>query len=202
MSNTGNLNKSPFRIAEHPALDFANTLFCETTDFIHDGEAFLSWSQNTAGMEQAYKLAVEANHRGELDMAMKHVKDLRNFLCSLLPKIQCGEAMHDADVIKQINVVLQDGINHWELRQCNDHGTLALETNYAGPKSVSAAITVAIANLLTEVPNNVIRKCESPECTLWFRDTTKRGNRRWCSMAACGNRAKAAAHRLRAKQLQ
>jgi predicted RNA-binding Zn ribbon-like protein len=34
---------------------------------------------------------------------------------------------------------------------------------------------------------------------LHFYDTTKSGTRRWCSMAVCGNRAKAARHYERAK---
>lgn len=202
MSNINSALKSPFRIAEHPALDFANTLFCESIDFIPDGEAFLSWVKNTTGLEQAYKLALEADRLGELDVAIEHVRNLRNFLYQHLPQIQCGEAMCNTNVIEHINLELKEGINHWELKPSDKHGVLALEASYTGPRSVSAAISVTIANLLTEVSGSVIRKCENPDCTLWFRDTTKRGNRRWCSMAACGNRAKAAAHRLRAKQLQ
>jgi predicted RNA-binding Zn ribbon-like protein len=30
-----------------------------------------------------------------------------------------------------------------------------------------------------------------------FLDTTKNGRRRWCDMATCGNRAKAARHRAK-----
>ncbi|WP_308466397.1 CGNR zinc finger domain-containing protein [Rathayibacter soli] len=40
-------------------------------------------------------------------------------------------------------------------------------------------------------PDN-IRQCEHPSCVLYFHDTT--GRRRWCSMAGCGNRAKAQRH--------
>jgi predicted RNA-binding Zn ribbon-like protein len=48
----------------------------------------------------------------------------------------------------------------------------------------------------------LIRQCESPTCTLYFLDTSRRGDRRWCSMLACGNRAKAAAFRRRNRRLQ
>lgn len=37
-----------------------------------------------------------------------------------------------------------------------------------------------------------IRQCLHPDCVLYFFDAT--GRRRWCSMAACGNRAKAKRH--------
>ncbi len=42
-----------------------------------------------------------------------------------------------------------------------------------------------------------IRPCAHPDCVLHFYDTSRKGNRRWCSMAACGNRAKAARHYAR-----
>ena len=42
-----------------------------------------------------------------------------------------------------------------------------------------------------------IRQCQSPACTILFVDSSRRGDRRWCSMAACGNRAKVAQHRRR-----
>ncbi|WP_097320756.1 CGNR zinc finger domain-containing protein [Paractinoplanes atraurantiacus] len=49
--------------------------------------------------------------------------------------------------------------------------------------------------LLLERDPGRIRKCANPECRLRFYDVSKAGARRWCSMAACGNRAKYARHR-------
>ncbi|MCO1657984.1 CGNR zinc finger domain-containing protein [Pseudonocardia humida] len=45
-----------------------------------------------------------------------------------------------------------------------------------------------------------VRHCAGPGCVLHFYDTSKRGDRRWCSMAGCGNRAKAARHYARTKK--
>lgn len=42
-----------------------------------------------------------------------------------------------------------------------------------------------------------IRQCRSSTCTLYFIDTSRKGDRRWCSMSACGNKAKAAGFRQR-----
>jgi len=44
---------------------------------------------------------------------------------------------------------------------------------------------------------NHIRQCQAPTCTLYFIDTSRRGDRRWCSMSACGNKAKVAEFRRR-----
>lgn len=45
-----------------------------------------------------------------------------------------------------------------------------------------------------------IRQCQSPTCTLLFIDNWRGGDRRWCSMAACGNRAKVAEFRRRRRE--
>lgn len=51
--------------------------------------------------------------------------------------------------------------------------------------------------LLEERPDR-IRLCAGPVCVLHFYDISRNGSRRWCSMAACGNRDKAARHYARA----
>ncbi|HMX53637.1 MAG TPA: CGNR zinc finger domain-containing protein, partial [Plasticicumulans sp.] len=96
-----------------------------------------------------------------------------------------------------LNLWLAAGRGHWQLVAQDGALRLLHVTDYTGPDSVAAAIAAVLAGLLAEVPATEVRKCENPACVLWFRDTSKRGNRRWCSMAACGNRAKAAAHRRR-----
>lgn len=42
-----------------------------------------------------------------------------------------------------------------------------------------------------------IRACSAEDCPLVYLDTSRSGNRRWCSMQRCGNRAKVRAHRAR-----
>ncbi|MDE1145179.1 MAG: CGNR zinc finger domain-containing protein [Azospirillaceae bacterium] len=45
-----------------------------------------------------------------------------------------------------------------------------------------------------------IRQCQSPTCTLFFVDTSRAGDRRWCSMKACGTQAKVAEFRRRKRE--
>lgn len=42
-----------------------------------------------------------------------------------------------------------------------------------------------------------IRECAAQDCGYVYLDTSRSGNRRWCSMQRCGNRAKVRAHRSR-----
>jgi len=57
--------------------------------------------------------------------------------------------------------------------------------------------SAADALILGELPR--VRRCADVACTRVFFDNTKNARRRWCDMATCGNRAKAARHRARAR---
>lgn len=60
------------------------------------------------------------------------------------------------------------------------------------PRWYAAWVAAAdLVRLYAEQPSRV-RKCANPECVLWFYDTSRNGQRRWCSMEGCGNRNKAA----------
>jgi predicted RNA-binding Zn ribbon-like protein len=60
-------------------------------------------------------------------------------------------------------------------------------------------IARALAEVVTECDFTYVRACEGPTCTLYFVDRTRARARRWCTMSTCGNRAKQAAHRGRAR---
>ena len=57
---------------------------------------------------------------------------------------------------------------------------------------------VSIADLLTSPDLGHVRTCEAPGCGWVFLDRSPTRRRRWCSMAGCGNRAKAQRHSRRA----
>ncbi|MFB9831463.1 CGNR zinc finger domain-containing protein [Actinoallomurus acaciae] len=42
-----------------------------------------------------------------------------------------------------------------------------------------------------------IRECAHPDCSRLYLDASHAGRRRWCGMAACGNKSKSAAYRQR-----
>jgi predicted RNA-binding Zn ribbon-like protein len=62
-------------------------------------------------------------------------------------------------------------------------------------------LVLALAVLdAAQLDRSRVRCCEGERCVLLFYDTSKNRSRRWCDMAACGNRAKAAAHYQRARR--
>ncbi len=78
--------------------------------------------------------------------------------------------------------------------QLRGDGTLGL-TGSAGALVVTLAREAV--QLFGSDAAGLIRQCESPTCTLYFIDASRKGGRRWCSMSACGNNAKVAGFRRR-----
>lgn len=65
------------------------------------------------------------------------------------------------------------------------------------PDTLLLPIAEAMGDLICRADFARVKNCEGPACTMWFHDISKNHTRRWCSMAVCGNRAKAAAHRAK-----
>jgi predicted RNA-binding Zn ribbon-like protein len=73
-------------------------------------------------------------------------------------------------------------------------------------RHVGDPVDDALANLADPIVREIaagrperLRACASDTCRWIFYDDSRTGRRRWCDMASCGNRAKAARHRARAK---
>ena len=95
-----------------------------------------------------------------------------------------------------LNAVLDEG----RVRLSVSDALALARTLQAGETAWQPAV-LAAANLLDllETAPDRVKHCENPDCALWFFDTTRNGTRRWCSMAACGNRMKARRHYRRTR---
>lgn len=95
-----------------------------------------------------------------------------------------------------LNRTLAAGRWLWRLTP-EPSGSIVLTAHEAdtAPLAHLGPIALAAARLVTTVDASRLRHCAAPGCGAWFLDTSKGGRRRWCSMARCGNREKAATHR-------
>jgi predicted RNA-binding Zn ribbon-like protein len=66
-------------------------------------------------------------------------------------------------------------------------------------KALLAGLAREGVELLGGEQSGRIRQCQGPPCAVLFVDTSRKGDRRWCSMSACGNKAKVAEFRRREK---
>ena len=64
-------------------------------------------------------------------------------------------------------------------------------------RDVLTGLARDLVELATARPG-ALRSCAAPTCTMLYLDRSPGRRRQWCSMARCGNRAKAARHRARA----
>jgi predicted RNA-binding Zn ribbon-like protein len=89
---------------------------------------------------------------------------------------------------------LNEVLDHGRIRRTVVDGLPADQVEIADPAWGPAWLAADdFLRLLRERPDR-IRECANPECILHFYDVSKNGTRRWCAMAACGNRTKSARH--------
>jgi predicted RNA-binding Zn ribbon-like protein len=103
--------------------------------------------------------------------------------------------------LDELNRFLEQSVSHCVL-SAKSRMNLSFERVYC-QKTVEqylAPVAEVVAELLFHADFDLVRHCEGGQCVLWFYDRTKAHRRRWCSPQLCGNRAKVAAFRARARQ--
>ena len=77
---------------------------------------------------------------------------------------------------------------------CEDGRSVRIDARSPVRACLSAVAADAV-DLLSGPLLGHVRECERSHCSMLFLDTSRAGRRRWCDMARCGNRQKAAQHR-------
>jgi predicted RNA-binding Zn ribbon-like protein len=205
---------APFFIGDDLALDFLNSVAApwgREIEWLTNGGDLVAW------LEQAHAVPADVStHFGALirsralDATASQARNLREWFRRFVRK-HAGKplerhALHD---LAPLNELLAGDRIYRQIKVSDDergHDSEDLQAlrwqakrNWNSPKSLLLPIAEAMGELVCQKDFTLVRKCEGPTCTLWFLDVSKRHARRWCSMAACGNRAKVAAHRARAR---
>jgi predicted RNA-binding Zn ribbon-like protein len=177
-------------LGDHPVLDFLNSLprvNGELVDLWNDDEDVLRWLAHAG---------IRANGSAEMEpLALLHAARL---LREIIHKaIERRKSEKPVDV-RPLNAFLAKCESHLELITLPQR-SLEVERRWEArtPEQLLAPIAEAAAELLATGDFDLVRECEDQECVLWFYDRTKSHQRRWCSMAICGNRNKVAAFRER-----
>lgn len=195
-------------VADAPGLDFLNSVATPVDrplDWLADGEGLLNWLGQAALVphEVLERFRNEAMP-GELDRVAAQARDLREwfrgFVRAHKGRPLTAEALAE---LAPLNRLLERDELHEVVGPATEaaHG-LSLQTvrRWKSPESLLLPIGGTLARLLTGEDFASVKACEGPNCTLLFADHTRARNRRWCSMELCGNRAKQAAHRQRARE--
>jgi predicted RNA-binding Zn ribbon-like protein len=166
-----------------PALDFVNT------EIVSRGEP-ADLLENEADLRR-WIAAGGLGSAGSKKSGLSEAKALRAELRRIFLKLSEGGSLRQGD-LDGINTALSRVSSRSELRLRD--GRLGLETRMRGTASPAFLIARSAAEFLAAADLSLVRQCEGTGCILLFYDTTKSHTRRWCSMAGCGNRAKAAGH--------
>lgn len=188
-------------VAERLWLDFVNTdTGARGADALNDVGRFVGWleSAHVLDLERAGSMQRRALQQPAGALAV--LGDARRVRSVLRALAERGVSAADArlDSLNEINRVLgrSAGTRRVEMR---DDGTFARAFVAVGDAFAGLLIPIvesaADALILGELDR--VRRCADPRCGRVFQDETKNGRRRWCDMATCGNRAKAARHRMK-----
>ena len=97
---------------------------------------------------------------------------------------------------QKLNDALGESIGHRVLAAAERGGVREEWRNSDSLAQVSWPVAIDAWDLLTEPELVLVRQCpvDAGGCGWLFLDTSRAGNRRWCDMRTCGNRAKVRAH--------
>jgi predicted RNA-binding Zn ribbon-like protein len=188
-------------LADHPALDFVNTRARPggiDTDWIERGDTLLAWLREASLVTSADDRAIRAAFSAsDLDQTAKEARALRQWFRELVTEEKLPPAALQT-AARRLNGILKED-EQLSLLDAGETPGWRTQRLWRNPKSILGPIAEQMGKLLTEEDISLIRQCGGEDCTIVFLDRTKSHKRRWCSMAACGNRAKVAAWRARSE---
>ena len=188
-------------VAERLWLDFVNTdTGARAADALSDVGRFVGWLESAHVLDPERAGSMQRRALQQPAGALAVLGDARRVRAVLRALAERGVSAADArlDSLNEINRVLgrSAGTRRVEMR---DDGTFARAFVAVGDAFAGLLIPIvesaADALILGELDR--VRRCADPRCGRVFQDETKNGRRRWCDMATCGNRAKAARHRMK-----
>jgi predicted RNA-binding Zn ribbon-like protein len=208
---------APFFIGDDLALDFLNSVatpWGQKIEWLGNGGDLGSWLEQAhaapAGVAAHFRTGTNLR---ALDAVASQARELREWFRTFVSD-HAGRPLEPASLneLVPLNQLLGRDESYRQIALASPRASEAIDGDGHGalhwhhkrhwrtPEALLLPIAEAMGDLVCLKDFTLVRKCESPTCTLWFYDVSKGHARRWCSMAVCGNRAKAAAHRARARQ--
>ena len=177
----------PARLSGHPALDFCNTWYGwdghAPGDYLRSYEHLAVWAGFVGLLPHDRVTSLLSTPDQEQATAI--LGRARRFRADLYEVIRNGAPGPAWDrVANEVHAAAT------AIRLRPGAGTARWDIPAdAGLSAPLLAVAWAAAGLLTSADRSIVRACPGTGCGWLFLD--RRGRRRWCAMAACGNRAKA-----------
>lgn len=186
-------------------LDFANTLAWRGSAPQESLHGFADLAQWCAASGAVLAGGVEGiapwaqRHPGPAAAVFRDAIAIREAIYRIFHAVAAGGDPGDEDVAL-LNGRLRDAPPRTSVQRSGaGFGWRAARTRL-GAAALLAPVLWSAGDLLTGPQLKRVRECANGQCLWLFLDDSKNGTRRWCSMQACGNRAKARRHYIRRKR--
>jgi predicted RNA-binding Zn ribbon-like protein len=169
-----------------PAIDFVNTAEergdPEADDALRSAADLRAWGQR-------YGLIARSGARAAHDEAeFKLAREARELLYALF-FARAHQRRVPKDVLPRLSELAVDAYRAATLEP-SANGTLQWRWDRAALSTIRHVAVTSAIDLLSGEATARLKQCPGEHCGWFFLDTTKRGNRRWCSMGECGQEAK------------
>ncbi len=190
---------------EDVCLDFVNTRSWrgrETpSEELHGLGDVLAWARDGGGVDVAIVESFQAwwqARPSEASASFTSAIALRETLFRLFGAASSGGAPGPAD-LDTLNAALGSAAPRSRMAPRADALVWSVDGLVPRMAALLSPVLWSASDLLAGTRRHRVRLCANPRCRWVFLDDSKSGNRRWCSMASCGNRAKAHRHYLKRK---
>lgn len=187
--------------ADDLCLGFANTKCWRGStppvEELNGVDDLLVWAGGSGGVDRGTLARFRASRRA--GAALSAAIELRELLFRVFEAVASGGVPAEAD-LGALNAALSAAPARTRLERRDGRHVWLLGDRAPRLETVLAPALWSAGDLLAGARSARVRQCANPRCGWLFLDDSKGGNRRWCSMSSCGNRAKA--HRHYAKRRQ
>jgi len=191
-------------VGNYLCLDFINTEMVvagQPVDRLSRFDNLVAWlvQAQTLDAKEAEEILGNWNSKPEAESTLKKAIKLRVSLREMAERLVKGKTVPQS-TMAAINEWLAHQTGHAELKRLRGGFEKRFRAEFREPAQLLWPVAESACDLLCYTDLTLVKKCENPACVLFFYDTTKNHSRRWCSMSACGNRMKVAAHYQRLRK--
>jgi predicted RNA-binding Zn ribbon-like protein len=186
-------------------LEFANTLAWRgsaPSESLHGLPDLVRWCASSGGLLAGVIEGGEAwteRHPAEAAAIFRGAIAIRETTYRIFHAVANGAAPNDDDLAAFNRALKETPARSALQRAGGGFGWRVERTRVLTAAAILAPALWSAGDLLTGAQLDRVRECANDKCVWLFLDESKNGTRRWCSMSACGNRAKAHRHYARVK---
>ena len=178
-------------------LEFANTRYWRgrpaPTEALSSFGALVEWCAASGALDGAMAQALAAGCGDRGGEVYAGAIALREAIWRIFADCTAGAAPAVADV-DRLDRALSKAPVRRSIEPSGGGFAWRAEAVPAAVPGLLAPVLWSAADLLLGPELGRVRSCANAECRWLFIDDSQAGTRRWCSMSACGNRAKAHRH--------